>query len=165
MGDSVSGCPVPSEQQPMNEYKSLQDSWFFRWVTLDLNVYIKRIALLWILGAVLSFPVARDSFTLAEAPIRCVLLMAVGATIGLSLILLRLYLGWSYICDRLLSPSIAYEETGWYDGQSWQKTAAELAQDQLIGIYQVRPILRRLRYSFAGLIVLLICGTCLWRGL
>lgn len=29
--------------------------------------------------------------------------------------------GWSYVGDRLLSAVVAYEETGWYDGQMWVK--------------------------------------------
>ena len=31
--------------------------------------------------------------------------------------MLRIYLGWSYVGDRLLSAAVEYEETGWYDGQ------------------------------------------------
>lgn len=30
-----------------------------------------------------------------------------------SLAVLRIYLGWSYVGDRLLSAAVAYEETGW----------------------------------------------------
>jgi hypothetical protein len=26
---SVSTCPVPTEQQPVNEYQELKESWFF----------------------------------------------------------------------------------------------------------------------------------------
>ena len=41
----------------------------------------------------------------------------VGAGFVVSLAVLRIYLGWSYVGDRLLSAAVAYEETGWYDGQ------------------------------------------------
>jgi hypothetical protein len=27
--------------------------------------------------------------------------------------IIRIYLGWSYVGNRLLSASVAYEETGW----------------------------------------------------
>jgi len=37
------------------------------------------------------------------------------------LVVLRIYLGWSYVGDRLLSAVVPYEETGWYDGQMWVK--------------------------------------------
>lgn len=29
---------------------------------------------------------------------------------------LNMYNGWSYVRDRLLSATVEYEETGWYDG-------------------------------------------------
>ncbi len=38
---------------------------------------------------------------------------AVGAAFVVSLAVLRIYLGWSYVGDRLLSAAVAYEETGW----------------------------------------------------
>ena len=41
----------------------------------------------------------------------------VGAAFVVALAVLRIYLGWSYVGDRLLSAAVAYEETGWYDGQ------------------------------------------------
>jgi len=41
------------------------------------------------------------------------------------LALVRLYLGW-YMCDRLISPTIFYEESGWYDGQTWTKPSEVL---------------------------------------
>ena len=163
MGVSTSGCPVPLEQQPMNEYRSLQESCFFGWATRDLKTYLTRMALLWSGGGLIALPIARESFGLEESLGKCLLGTAAGATLGLVLILVRLYLGWSYVCDRLLSKAVVYEETGWYDGQSWQKPAEDLAKDQLVGIYDVRPILRRLRYTFAVLGLLLIGGGCLWR--
>lgn len=36
-----------------------------------------------------------------------------GALVVVSLVVLRIYLGWAYVGDRLLSASVAYEETGW----------------------------------------------------
>ena len=38
---------------------------------------------------------------------------AVGAGFVVSLAVLRIFLGWSYVGDRLLSAAVAYEETGW----------------------------------------------------
>ena len=34
-----------------------------------------------------------------------------------TLVVVRLYLGWAYVGNRLLSATVKYEETGWYDGQ------------------------------------------------
>ena len=64
---------------------------------------------------------------------------------------LRLYLAWLYIYDRLMNASVTYEESGWYDGQTWIKTNEVLIQDRLIGVYEVLPILEKLQ------VVLAIC--------
>ena len=36
-----------------------------------------------------------------------------GALVVVALVTLRIYLGWQYVGDRLLSASVAYEESGW----------------------------------------------------
>ena len=63
-----------------------------------------------------------------------------------------IYNNWSYVRDRLLSATVAYEETGWYDGQTYVKDPEMLARDRLLGTYVVRPIVERLRKT------LLACG-------
>ena len=163
MSASPSTCPVPPEQRPLNEYESLKDACLFHWATLEWRPYLVRILVFWGLAWLFCAPVSAASLVLQDAPGKFVLATAAGASIWVALGLVRLYLGWSYVCDRLLSKTIVYEETGWYDGQSWTKTETELAQDQLIGTYQVQPILRRLRYSFAGLGGLWVAGSVLWQ--
>jgi hypothetical protein len=100
-----------------------------------------------------SGPVAIASFSLKEAPLHTFLAAAVGANFLLLLILLRLVLGWAYVGDRLQRPTVVYEETGWYDGQEWQKPEAELTQDRLIYTYELRPILQRLQVTFLALVI------------
>lgn len=62
----------------------------------------------------------------------------------------RLYLGWAYVAHRLLSAAIPYEESGWYDGQTFVKPPSVLARDRLLGAYEARPALARLRLTLAG---------------
>ena len=52
--------------------------------------------------------------------------------------------------SRLLSATIEYEETGWYDGQLWTKPPEVLARDRLLGTYEVRPCLGRLKATLAA---------------
>ena len=59
--------------------------------------------------------------------------------------ILRLYLAWKYIYDRLMNATVSYEESGWYDGQTWVKTNEVLIQDRLVGTYEVLPVMDRLR--------------------
>ena len=50
-----------------------------------------------------------------------------------------------YIYNRLMNATITYEESGWYDGQTWIKTNMVLQQDRLVGTYEVLPLINRLR--------------------
>jgi hypothetical protein len=59
--------------------------------------------------------------------------------------IIRLYLAWKYIYDRLMNATVSYEESGWYDGQTWVKTNEILIQDRLVGTYEVLPVMARLR--------------------
>jgi len=161
----VSVCPVPPEQRPINEYQNLRESWFFRWATLNFRGYLIGIAWFWSLSLLLTGPVAAVSFAPSESPGKFVLAAAAGASFLLGLTLLRLYLGWFYIRDRLLSEAVFYEETGWYDGQLWHKPPEEKAKDSLVVTYQVRPILQRLRRTFAVMTLLLSGGCLAWNFL
>jgi len=161
----VSACPVPPEQRPVNEYQNLRESWFFRWATLNLRGYLIGIAWLWSFSLLLSGPVAAASFAPDEYSGKFLLAAAAGATLVLGLTLLRLYLGWSYIRDRLLNEAVFYEETGWYDGQLWKKPPEEKTKDQLIVTYQVQPILQRLRWTFGVMTLFLSAGCLVWKFL
>ncbi|WP_315788515.1 CGLD27 family protein [Fischerella sp. JS2] len=159
---SVSNCPVPTEQQPLNEYEELKSSWLFSDCTLNWRDYITKIAWIWGLSCVLAAPVAAASFTPHKYTLQFVLSGAAGGSIGVVLILLRLYLGWSYVRDRLASPIIFYEESGWYDGQTWTKPLEVLNRDRLIVTYEIKPIIKRLQITFAGLAVSFVVGTIVW---
>ena len=43
------------------------------------------------------------------------------------------------------SENIEYEESGWYDGQVWEKPIDWRAKDLLIAQHQVKPILNHLK--------------------
>ena len=159
---SVSICPVPQEQRPINEYQELKESWFFSWVTLNWPGYLAKLAWVWAWSCLVSVPIAASSFAPVKYPAQFVLSGAAGAGFILGLALLRLYLGWFYVRSRLSNPTVVYEESGWYDCQFWPKTPEVLLQDQLIVNYQLEPILRRLRQTFYGLTVLLVAGGLTW---
>ncbi|MBR8834816.1 MAG: CGLD27 family protein [Stigonema ocellatum SAG 48.90 = DSM 106950] len=162
INSSVSNCPVPTEQQPLNEYEELKSSWLFRDCTLSWGEYITKIAWIGGFSALLSEPVVAASFPPQKYIPQFMLCTAAGASIGVILALVRLYLGWSYVRDRLESPIIFYEESGWYDGQTWTKPQSVLMRDRLIVTYQIQPIIQRLQITFAGLAVLFVAGTIVW---
>ena len=154
---SIAACPVPTEQQPINEYKGLKESACFRHAALGLRHYLMIITWVWSLGWLLCSPLAAGSFSLTRQPARLFLSSAAGASFVLLLVLLRFYLGWTYIYNRLSNTTIVYEESGWYDGQSWTKPEEILLRDRLVATYQIQPILYRLKLTFA-LLALAVCG-------
>ncbi|CBN58967.1 MULTISPECIES: CGLD27 family protein [Kamptonema] len=159
---SVSTCPVPTEQQPVNEYQELKESWFFSWATLEWPSYLAKLAWLWGWSWLVSGPIAASSFAPLKHPVQFILSGAAGASFILGLALLRLSLGWLYVRSRLANATVVYEESGWYDCQSWPKTPEVLLQDQLIVTYQVQPILQRLRQTVYGLMAFLLAGGIIW---
>ncbi|PSB23232.1 DUF1230 domain-containing protein [filamentous cyanobacterium CCP1] len=163
MPSSASVCPVPVEQQPINEYQELKESWFFRWGTLDTGGYLKPIVILWSLSWLISFPVAATSFSPTKASVHFFLCGAAGAMILPTLALVRLYLGWWYVRNRLSQPLVVYEESGWYDGQVWEKPDEILQRDRLIVTYQIQSILNRLKITFSVIAGLFVLGSVAWR--
>jgi hypothetical protein len=107
-------------------------------------------------------PVAAFSFEPATAPLLFFLAGAAGAGLVLSLVMARLYLGWFYVYDRLVSAKVSYEETGWHDGSYWKKPAEELAKDRLLVQYRVFPVIRRLRRTLAVVAVLGCLDAVAW---
>lgn len=155
-------CPVPIEQQPINEYQELSESWFFRWANQPIVSYLKPILILWLIGAVLALPVAAVSFPFAKYPLKLVISVAIGANVFPALALLRLWLGWIYVRDRLSQSQIFYEESGWYDGQTWEKPEEVLQRDRLIVTYQIQPLLKRLHRTFSILAIVLLVEGLAW---
>ncbi|OWY63967.1 hypothetical protein B7486_49950 [cyanobacterium TDX16] len=162
MESPVSVCPVPDEQQPLNEYEQLKSSGFFQTATLELRQYVRKLLWIWGWSWIVAGPIAAASFPPIKHATQFLLCGTLGASLGVILAVARMYLGWSYVRDRLMNQTIFYEETGWYDGQNWTKPLEILTRDRLIVSYQVKPILQRLRRTFAWLSFFLLCGSLIW---
>jgi len=151
-------CPVPPEQRPCEEYTQLSRSWFFAWPQAGMAGLLRPLLVSWLLLLPLTLLVASGSVSLRHTP---VLMAALGALAALALpllLLVRQWLGWSYVNRRLLAERISYEESGWYDGQVWEKPLAWRQQDLLIAQHEVRPVLLRLRQTAGGVAALLLVG-------
>ncbi|KAF7828647.1 protein CONSERVED IN THE GREEN LINEAGE AND DIATOMS 27, chloroplastic [Senna tora] len=154
---------VPFEQRPVNEYSSLKDGVLYSWGELGPGSFFLRLGGLWLaVFTVLGAPIAAASFNPSRDPLRFVLAAGLGTLFIVSLIVLRIYLGWSYVGDRLLSAVIPYEETGWYDGQMWVKPPEILARDRLLGSYKVKPVIKLLKQTLVGTGALLVTGVMLF---
>lgn len=91
------------------------------------------------------YPIAGATFTTDTFLIPKIASANIGAMGFVLAILLRLYSGWGFVGSRLLSPTIEYEETGWYDGTMEPKTQAERARDLFLYRKDVQPVVDRLQ--------------------
>lgn len=100
----------------------MKDGVLYSWGELSPGSFFLRLGGLWLVAfTILGVPIAAASFNPSREPLRFALAAGTGTLFLVSLIVLRIYLGWSYVGDRLLSAVIPYEESGWYDGQMWVK--------------------------------------------
>lgn len=142
-----SECPVPLDQRPINEYNTLKSSIFFFWTTKATSFYIKDLLLFSLPVYLLTNLLVKASTSNSELPLDEFLYTLVFSNILIGLVFVRLYLGWIYIYERLIKASVSYEESGWYDGQTWIKSPENLIQDKLIATYQLLPVINRLKTS------------------
>ena len=98
-------------------------------------------------------------------PPRLIAAGAVAALVLPLLLLVRQWLGWTYVMKRLLAESVDYEESGWYDGQTWEKPLSWRSKDLLVARHEVRPILGRLSRAMAAAAGLMLGGASLCQAL
>ena len=151
-------CPVPPEQRPLREYEQLLESWFFVWPAHNFRELVRPLATSWLLLAPLTVLVASGSWVMRHHPAQLVLAGLVAAVALPILLLVRQWLGWTYVHRRLLSERVEYEESGWYDGQVWEKPLAWRQQDLLVAQHQVQPVLRRLQQAAMLAVILALVG-------
>ena len=161
----MSVCPVPAEQQPLRQYEELTASWFFRWPSTSFAALSRRLAQGWLLLLPITLLVASGSIPLRHDMPRLFAAGAVSALVLPLLLLVRQWLGWTYVHRRLMRERITYEESGWYDGQEWEKPLEWREKDLLIAQHQVRPVLGRLLRAIGVLAALLLWGASLCQAL
>lgn len=149
---------VPKDQRPVNELKNLQEAPLYSWAELSDAEYARNLFALWLFFFVfIGGPISAQTYPTDTQFLQFLLAGGCGAVVPVVLCTLRIYLGWSYVGDRLLSAVVEYEETGWYDGQIWVKSPEVLARDRLLGSYKVKPTLARLKNTMlasAGILAL-----------
>lgn len=148
----ASGCPVPRDQQPIQELKQLQEMFLFDWATMPVPSFAGKLAAAWLgFFLLLGLPVSAVTFDLHKELLQCLTAASAGSSFIVTVLVWRLYLGWQHVGDRLISATVEYEETGWYDGQVWVKTPQVLMRDRLMSNYTVKPALARLKRTLLGL--------------
>ena len=137
-------CPVPPDQRPLNEFNSIRNSWIISWPFLEKGIFYRKLILSWFFITPISFTISYGSDYLKNNIVELAFVSLTASIVLPILLLTRQWLSWIYIYKRLNSETIEYEESGWYDGQIWEKPIEWRAKDLLIAQHQIKPILNHL---------------------
>ena len=153
-------CPVPSEQQPTNEFIELSKSIIFSWPKTMKSLILVLIKF-WV-GAFLLFLIISSGSIYFKTSLLKYILISFFSSLSIPLLIsIRLYLGWNHVFKRLTSEKVEYEESGWYDGQVWIKPLVLKEKESLIASNEVKPILKNLIQIFSIISVLALSGILL----
>ena len=137
-------CPVPLDQRPLNEFNSIRNSWINSWPLLEKNIFYRKLLYSWLIIIPISLIISYGSNNLRNNIFDLAFISLTASLVFPILLLFRQWLSWIYIYKRLNSERIEYEESGWYDGQVWEKPIDWRAKDLLIAQHQVKPVLNHL---------------------
>ena len=157
-----SKCPVPREQQPTNEFIELSKSKLFSWPKTKKSLVLTLIKF-WFGGFFLFLVISTGSVYFKTSLLKYILLSFFSSLSIPLLIAIRLYLGWNHIFKRLTSEKVEYEESGWYDGQVWEKPLALKEKESLIASIEVKPILKNLIQIFSIFSVFALSGILIFQ--
>ena len=138
-------CPVPLNQRPLNEFNSIKNSGIISWPFLERIIFYRKLIFSWLIITPVCLTISYGSDYLKNNIFE---LIFISLTVSLAfpiVLLIRQWLSWVYIYKRLNSENIEYEESGWYDGQIWEKPIDWRAKDLLIAQHQVKPILEHIK--------------------
>jgi len=138
-------CPVPKYQRPLTEYNDLKNSFAFSWTKEKLSSFSKTLTIFLIILIFFISILVINNESRGRNEITSFWYILISSLAIFNVWIIRLYLAWKYIYDRLMNATVSYEESGWYDGQTWVKTNEILIQDRLVGTYEVLPVMARLR--------------------
>ena len=157
-----SKCPVPKEQQHTNEFIELSKSKIFSWPKTKKSLIFSLIKF-WVGAFVLFLVISSGSVYFKTSLLKYILLSFFSSLSIPLLISIRLYLGWNHIFNRLISEKVEYEESGWYDGQVWEKPLVLKEKESLIATIEVKPILKNLIQIFSIISVLALSGILIFQ--
>jgi len=152
-------CPVPLNQRPLNEFNTIRNSWIISWPFLEKSIFYRKLAFSWLFITPLSLIISYGSDYLKNNILELTLVSFTTSLFFPIFLLVRQWLSWIYIYKRLNSENIEYEESGWYDGQTWEKPIDWRAKELLIAQHQVKPVLNHLQKILILIIFILLCST------
>jgi len=155
-------CPVPLKQRPLNEFNSIRESWIISWPLLERTIFYRKLLHSWIFITPITFIISYGSNYLKNNIYDLTVISLTASLLFPILLLSRQWLSWLYIYKRLNSENIEYEESGWYDGQVWEKPIDWRAKDLLIAQHQIKPILKHVKMIIIILLVAILTSLFLY---
>ena len=155
-------CPVPKEQQPTNEFIELSKSKIFSWPKSKKSFSITLIKS-WMITFILFLIISSGSIYFKTSTVKYIILSLFSSLSIPLLISIRLYIGWDHVFKRLISEKVEYEESGWYDGQTWIKPLNIKERESLIASKEVKPILKNLIQISSIILVIALSGILLFQ--
>ena len=149
-------CPVPLNQRPLNEFNSIRNSWIISWPFLERITFYRKLTFSWLIITPVCLTISYGSDYLKNNLFELIFISLTASLVFPILLLTRQWLSWLYIYKRLNSENIEYEESGWHDGQTWEKPIDWRAKDLLIAQYQIKPVLNHLEVIIVLLISVII---------
>ena len=149
-------CPVPPNQRPLNEFNSIRNSWIISWHFLEKSIFYRKLLFSWFFLTPISFTISYGSDYLRSNIIELSFVSFTASLLLPILLLIRQWLSWVYIYKRLNSETIEYEESGWYDGQIWERPIEWRAKDLLIAQHQIKPIINHLEMIIIFLLAVIL---------
>ena len=159
---SESRCPVPKEQQPINEFKELTESKIFSWPKSKKSLTLV-LTKFWFGTFIIFLVISSGSVYFKTSLLKYTLLSLISSLVVPLLLSLRLYLGWNHVFRRLTSEKVEYEESGWFDGQTWTKPLNLKEKESLIASLEVKPILINIIQISSIILIMALSGILLFQ--
>ena len=155
-------CPVPKEQQPTNEFIELSKSKIFSWPKSKKSLSL-NLTKFWLIAFIIFLIISSGSVYFKTSLLKYIIL-SLFSSLSIPLFLsIRLFIGWNHVFKRLISEKVEYEESGWYDGQTWIKPLNIKERESLIALTEVKPILKNLIQISSIILVLVLFGILLFQ--
>ncbi len=159
-----STCPVPKEQQPTNEFIELSRSKIFSWPKSKKS-FLFILLKIWFATFSIFLVISSGSTYFKTSILKYVLLSFFSSLSLPFLFSIRLYLGWNHIFKRLRSEKVEYEESGWYDGQTWIKPVKLKEKESLIAQLEVKPILKTIIQFLSIILIFALSGVLIFQNI
>lgn len=153
---------VPEDQQPAQELEDLKGQPLFLWATQDTGSFLASVGKLYAgVFLFISTPITVITYDPASQLLPAIATANFGTMAFVLCLLIRVWVGWNYVGDRLKNDVGYYEESGWFDGFMSVKPEQVRQRDKLLYNFQVKPALKRVSRVTGAAVAALVASALL----